>query len=226
MRLVILILSLSFCATNLLAKTSPTHTRKGTCKEGEIVVGVKTKRRVVCKNIIDVLDAAIQDKKPEELPRWLKRVIQRFGKVSQISPLKPGPRPRQKDRYDWSKAVTKTKEHSYTIDRDLCHNEIPKWTDLSSGVKVVPYYRGGAYRGVKLVGIRPFSFYRAIGLRSGDIVLRVNDKEITNPSSAFDMLDLLQTAKKAHFTVERRGKVIVLHYTMKQTKTFRPNRVR
>jgi membrane-associated protease RseP (regulator of RpoE activity) len=209
-----LFILLFFLITSPAWADSPTTVRKGSCKDGEVVVAVKSKGRVVCKNIIDVLDAAIKTVTPEDVPLWLKRLMLNYSRDGLVAPPSTD-RPRLSSRYDWSKAVTKTGDYSYTIDREQCNKELGNLAGLSSQARIIPNYRAGKYQGFKLVGVRPNSFYRAIGIRSGDVVRKINGKEINSPNKALEMFETFQNASKATFEIERRGELLPLTYTIK-----------
>ena len=198
-----------FLTTSTAWADSSETVRKGSCKDGEVVVAVKSKSRVVCKNIIDVLDAAIKTVTPENVPPWLHRLMfkarHRPRPPSATSPGEALPRlPRT--RFDWSKAVSKTGDYSYTIDRDQCQEGLKNLTALSSEARVIPNYVGGRYQGFKLVGVRPGSFHRAIGIRSGDVVEKLNGKDINTPNKAVEMFRVFQNASKVTLEVKRRGR--------------------
>lgn len=85
--------------------------------------------------------------------------------------------------------------------------ELTDLTQLGMQARVIPNYRKGKYEGFKLVGVRPGSLYRAIGIRSGDIVRTVNGKDINTPNKAMELYTQLREAKRLTLVIERRGKL-------------------
>ena len=86
---------------------------------------------------------------------------------------------------------------------------------LGSQARVVPNYRNGKYEGFKLVGVRPGSLYRAIGVRSGDVIKSVNGKPIDSPNKALDLFEKLKNSSHISLDIERRGQPKQLSYTIK-----------
>ncbi|TNF29413.1 MAG: PDZ domain-containing protein, partial [Deltaproteobacteria bacterium] len=83
------------------------------------------------------------------------------------------------------------------------------------GGRVVPAYRDGAYHGIKLVGVRSGSLFRALGLRSGDVVTAVNGQPIDSPARGLELYDALQSASDITVRIERHGRDETLRYTMR-----------
>ena len=53
---------------------------------------------------------------------------------------------------------------------------------LKTQARIVPHYRGGQMRGWKLVGLRPRTLLSEVGLKSGDVLVSVNGKELLSLS--------------------------------------------
>ena len=85
---------------------------------------------------------------------------------------------------------------------------------LGSQARVVPNYVGGKYSGFKLVGVRPSSLYRAIGIRSGDVIKRINGMEIDSPNKALQLFDKLQNSRRISLDLQRGGVSRTLYYTI------------
>ncbi len=115
---------------------------------------------------------------------------------------------------DYSKGVAKSGEWEYKIDRSMLEGELNDLTKLGMQARVVPNYVGGKYRGFKLVGVRPNSLYRAIGIRSGDVVQRINGMEIDSPNKALQLFEKLRTSRKINLDIQRNGINRTLFYTV------------
>lgn len=88
-------------------------------------------------------------------------------------------------------------------------------TKLGMQARIVPNYEAGQYNGFRLVGVRPDSLYKAIGLQSGDMISRVNGQNIDTPNRAIQLFEELRSSSNIAVDIERRGKKITLNYQIK-----------
>jgi general secretion pathway protein C len=116
---------------------------------------------------------------------------------------------------DWKEGVTKVSETEYQISRSMLDEQLQDLSQLGMQARIVPNYRNGKYEGFKLVGVRPNSLYRAIGIRSGDIIKRINGAEINSPNKAIELFEQFKASNNIAMDVERRGQVQTFQYTVK-----------
>ena len=114
--------------------------------------------------------------------------------------------------FDYSKGVKQISDYEYRIDKQMLDEQLTDLTQLGMQARVIPNYVRGKYEGFKLVGVRPGSLYRAIGIRSGDVVRSINGKKIDSPNKAMELFTQLKTASNIKLEVERRGKVVPFNY--------------
>lgn len=115
---------------------------------------------------------------------------------------------------DISKGVKKTGPYDYQIDRGMLDDQLKDLSKLGSQARVVPNYRNGKYEGFKLVGVRPGSLYRSIGVRSGDVIKSVNGKAIDSPNKALELFEQLKSSSNIQLEIERRGQPKQLNYAI------------
>lgn len=116
---------------------------------------------------------------------------------------------------DYSKGVRKTSMYAYEIDRGMLNEQLNDLTRLGREARIVPNYRNGQYQGFKLIGVRPGSLYRSLGIRSGDIIQRVNGTEINSPNKAIQLFEELKSQGQIELDIERRGQKRTLSYSIK-----------
>jgi type II secretory pathway component PulC len=58
-------------------------------------------------------------------------------------------------------------------------------------VRFVPVVESGHVSGYRCKDVKPGSAYAALGLRSGDVVVRVDNESLDNPATAFEKLGRL-----------------------------------
>jgi general secretion pathway protein C len=110
--------------------------------------------------------------------------------------------------------ITKVGPFEYHIDRALIDEQLQDLTKLGRQARVIPNYdrESGGYKGFKLIGVRPNSLYRGIGIRSGDVIMQVNGDELNSPSKALELFTKLQTSNQISLDIKRRGKNETLVY--------------
>ena len=124
-------------------------------------------------------------------------------------------KPERPGRKDYSKGVKKTGPYDYQIDRGMLDEQLKDLSELGRQARVVPNYRNGKYEGFKLVGVRPGSLYRSIGVRSGDVIKSINGKPIDSPNKALDLFEQLKNSSNINLEIELRGQPKQLNYSIK-----------
>jgi general secretion pathway protein C len=132
-------------------------------------------------------------------------------------PLAPTPEPTMSDAGGDDaviQGITKAGPFEYHIDRALIDEQLQDLTKLGRQARVIPNYDrdSGGYKGFKLIGVRPNSLYRGIGIRSGDVIMQVNGEELNSPSKALELFTKLQTSNQISLDIKRRGKNETLIY--------------
>ncbi len=130
-------------------------------------------------------------------------------------PFTPGPTPPHGPGTDFSRGVKKVGPYEYHIDRTMLDENLRDLTKLGMEARIIPNYVDGKYQGFRLVGIRPDSLYRAIGLESGDLVTRVNGQDIDTPNKAIQLFEELRNSPTIVLDIERRGQKVTLTYKVK-----------
>jgi len=151
-----------------------------------------------------------------------RKVVKLWDKKSEPEPKGPGRFHRhvtsvssKKSENEFSKGVKKVGPHEYHIDKGMLEENLSDLTKLGSQARIIPNYVDGKYHGFRVVGIRPSSLYRAIGLHSGDLVTRVNGMDIDTPNKAIQLFEQLRTSSTIALDLKRRGRKVTLTYKVK-----------
>lgn len=115
---------------------------------------------------------------------------------------------------DIASGVTKTGAYDYSVDRKMLDKQLGDLSKLQQEARVVPHYKDNSYQGFKLVGVRPGSLYRALGIRSGDVITAVNGNKIDSPNKALELFEQLKSSNNISVEIERRGQPKTLGYTI------------
>ena len=112
------------------------------------------------------------------------------------------------------KNIKKTGPYAYEISRPELNKYIDDLGGLGSQARVLPNHVAGKTHGYKLVGVRPNSLFRAIGIRSGDVIMSVNGQAINSAAKALGLFDKLKSEPSVTVEIERRGQSKELNYTI------------
>jgi general secretion pathway protein C len=111
--------------------------------------------------------------------------------------------------------VRKTGENAYLVDRKEVEHVVANLNEVITQARAVPVITGGKSNGFKLFSIRPGSIFEKVGLHDGDIVQRVNDTELTDPSKAVGLLEEIQSVAQVRVNFVRSGKLHTYTYTIR-----------
>jgi len=94
-------------------------------------------------------------------------------------------------------------------------NALQNINQLLTQIRVVPNFQNGQTNGFKVFAIKPNSIFSKIGLKNGDVIQRVNDRDITTPDKAFQAFQELRNEKSLSVEILRRGERKSLHYEIR-----------
>jgi len=114
----------------------------------------------------------------------------------------------------YTEGVKQTGPFEYNIDRAMLNEQLQDLAKLGREARVIPNYDrdSGSYKGFKLIGVRPNSLYRAIGIRSGDVIMQINGEELNSPGKALELFTKLQNSSGISLDIMRRGQKQSLTY--------------
>ena len=157
---------------------------------------------------------------------WDQIIIERNGQRETLTlptepPSTPAPpvvlaatTPPARQEQDGIRQVT---QDSFQVDRREVDRALANMNDLFTQVRAVPYAASnGVTQGFRLFSIKPQSLIDRLGLRNGDIVQRVNGVEISDPSTAFSLLQDLQGQSQLRVDVLRNQQPVTLSYEIRQ----------
>lgn len=135
----------------------------------------------------------------------------------------PGDPPKKKDKGESkpdakkseAAGVRKTGDNAYLVDRREIEATVANLNEVITQARAVPVMKDGQSAGFKLFNIRSGSIFEKIGLKDGDIVQRVNDTELTDPSKAVGLLEEVQSMGEIRVNFVRGGKPQTNKYTIR-----------
>lgn len=76
------------------------------------------------------------------------------------------------------------------------------------GIQAGPHRVNGQIEGFKLIRIRPYNILYEYGIRSGDIIKRINGKKVDSTEKLFNMWQGIKNESKMVIDVERNGQIM------------------
>ncbi len=111
-----------------------------------------------------------------------------------------------------SKPKKKVKKSVINVKRSLVENAFENLNKLSKEIKVRPYYKNGEPQGIRIRRIARLSFFRKIGLRSGDVLKSVQGVQIKSIRDAMNIQSSLRGAGTVNVEIERMGMPLNIEY--------------
>lgn len=103
-------------------------------------------------------------------------------------------------------------ENEYLVDRAELDHAFENMSQLFTQIRAVPHFEGGRSTGFRLFAIRQGSLFDRIGLKNGDIIQRINETDLTDPSRALSLMQELRNEKELTVEVIRNRQPRTLHY--------------
>jgi len=153
------------------------------------------------------------------------RVVIRNGeeplelRLASIKGRKSGPSPavngKRMGRPGHEQFVRKGDDGSYVLNGRMVQESISNPQRLMTDARLFPRYKDGKQEGFVLKEVKRGGLYDQLGLRNGDILLRVNEYDITNPESALQAFTALRGVDRLELDIIRDGKTVTLTYYIK-----------
>jgi general secretion pathway protein C len=86
---------------------------------------------------------------------------------------------------------------------------------LQAIARFVPNIVGGIQQGFTLREVKPGGIYASLGLRNGDVLLRINQYNISNPEAALQAFNALKGIDRAQLDIIRHGAKMTLSYQIR-----------
>jgi general secretion pathway protein C len=109
----------------------------------------------------------------------------------------------------------KTGAESYQIDMQSVQQAIEKPAQIMSDARFLPNMVKGKQMGFVLSEVKPGGIYASLGLRNGDVLLRINQFNISNPESALQALTALRGIDRAELNIIRNGENMTMTYQIR-----------
>lgn len=127
-------------------------------------------------------------------------------KVSGKSPVEPG---------ITSGFARKIGKATYIVDQRKVQQAIENPTQMMTDARLTPNVRDGRKKGFILSEVKPGGIYHSLGLRNGDVLLRINEYDISNPEVALQAFTALRGLDRVQIDLLRAGSKMTMTYQIK-----------
>jgi general secretion pathway protein C len=109
----------------------------------------------------------------------------------------------------------KVGEQQYILDSRRVQQSLENPEQLLTDARLLPNFVNGKQEGFKISEVLPDGLYHSLGLRNGDILLRVNGLEISNPEVAMQAMTALKGMNRVNLDIIRDGKNKAMSYQIR-----------
>ncbi len=114
-----------------------------------------------------------------------------------------------------SQFVKKIKERQYLLNRRKVLQALESPEQLLSDARLYPNIKNGKQKGFLVQEVIPRGIYDSLGLRNGDILLRINGLEISNPEVAIQAMSALRGMNSVKLDIIRNNSKMTMSYQIK-----------
>ncbi len=117
----------------------------------------------------------------------------------------------EKKKFDSKPSTSSAKSGSIkkTVSRSEIQQKVMNNLDNAmKGIRAGPYRVNGKIEGYRLIRVRPYNILYKYGIRSGDIIKRINGKKIDSTEKLYNMWTGVKELTKLSVDVERGGQIV------------------
>ncbi len=114
-----------------------------------------------------------------------------------------------------SSLARKVGEREYLLNRTKVQHALDNPEQLLTDARLLPNLKGNKQEGFKMFEVKRGGIYDSLGLRNGDILLRVNELEISNPEVAINAMTAIKGMDKVSLDIIRNGEKISMDYEIR-----------
>ena len=104
---------------------------------------------------------------------------------------------------------------TYMVDQRKVQQAISNPTQMMTDARLRPNVINGKEEGFILSEVKPGGIYHSLGLQNGDVLLRINEYDISNPEKALQAFTALKGLDRVQIDLIRAGAKMTMTYQMK-----------
>ena len=102
----------------------------------------------------------------------------------------------------------------FVVDQAEVDSALQNLDRLYTDIRAVPNFSGGAVSGMKILSVKDGSLFSKLGLRRGDVLMRINGTEL-DVKKGFAIFNQLKDAKNLTVDLTRQGQPVTLDYEIR-----------
>lgn len=106
-------------------------------------------------------------------------------------------------------------ETAFVVDSQRLQHAIANPQQIMTDARLLPNYQGERQEGFVLREVRQGGIYQSLGLQNGDILLNINEYNISNPESALQAFTALKGMDRVQLGLIRNGARMTMTYQIK-----------
>ena len=104
---------------------------------------------------------------------------------------------------------------TYMVDQRKIQQAISNPSQMMTDARLRPNVNDGKEGGFILSEVKPGGIYHSLGLQDGDVLLRINEYDISNPERALQAFTALKGLERVQIDLIRRGSKMTMTYQIK-----------
>lgn len=112
-------------------------------------------------------------------------------------------------------SIREISDNSYVVDKNMIKRALDNPKQLMTEARLLPRYNKGVQEGFFMKNIKSGGIYEQLGLKDGDILLKINSYDLTDPEKALQAFSALRGASKIELNVIRSGEPVTLDYEIR-----------
>lgn len=136
-------------------------------------------------------------------------------KIAEIAAVKDIVGPRSSEASKIEGLARRSEEGLYMIDRRALQSALESPRQIMTDARLLPNMVGGKQEGFVVREVKPGGLYQGLGLRDGDVLLRVNEFSISAPESALQAFTALRGMDRIELDITRGGSKMTLTYVVR-----------
>jgi len=108
-----------------------------------------------------------------------------------------------------------TGEGSYIVDQKRVQQALERPGQIMTDARLLPNVVDGKQQGFSISEIKPNGIYQSLGLQNGDVLLRINDFNISSTESALQAFMALKGMDRVNLDIIRSGNKMTMTYVLR-----------
>lgn len=109
----------------------------------------------------------------------------------------------------------KVGDRKYLLNSRIVQESIDNPEHILTDARLLPNFKNGKQEGFTISEVVPDGLYHSLGLRNGDVLLKINDLKISNPEVAIQAMSALRGMNRINLDIVRDGENMSMNYQIR-----------